>query len=73
MGREVTDKRVIEMIGCRLHCIVEQMKAGLFNSNEKKTRGVKVLEIFTLLKYNYKKKFIFSRPFTLQLINNFDL
>ena len=38
MGREVTDKRVIEMIGCRLHCIVEQMKAGLFNSNEKKNK-----------------------------------
>ena len=60
MGREVTDKRVIEVIGCRLHWIVEQRQAGLFNSKEK-IREVKVLEIFTLLKYSYKKKLIFSQ------------
>ena len=39
MGTEVTDKRVIEVIGCRLPWIVEQIKAGVFNSKEKNKRG----------------------------------
>ena len=39
MGMEVIDKRVIEVISCRLHWIVEQMKAGQFNSKEKKKGG----------------------------------
>lgn len=61
MGMGVIDKRVIEVISCRLLWIVEQMKAGQFNFKEKKKRRVKVLEIFILLKYSYKKKLIFSQ------------
>lgn len=39
MGMGVIDKRVIEVISCRLHWIVEQMKAGQFNSKGKEKGG----------------------------------
>lgn len=39
MEMGVIDKRVIEAISCRLHWIVEQMKARQFNSKEKKKEG----------------------------------